>query len=158
MSEIRNLHPDPRCLQKRSIWGSISISANGEKWRYELSGGSSNGTVFCWNGITNQDMSGKVLYVRVQGAQSLLDNLSIEQANLLTSENGWIAAKVPDDNVGNHTVALHRGPFTLCEVGAYTPEDWEKLYAIYQKGTIAYPWVAGPRAATMAGEKGPWEL
>ncbi len=23
---------------------------------------------------------------------------------------------------------------------------------------IAYPWVAGPRDATMAGEIGPWEL
>lgn len=55
-------------------------------------------------------------------------------------------------------LGLANGPFTLCEVGVYTPDDWAKLYDAYQKGDITYPWVAGPRNATMAGEKGPWEL
>ena len=157
MSEVRNLHPDPRCLKKRGTWEGSS-SANGEKWRYELSAGSNNGTVFCWAGLTNQYLSGKVLYARVQATQSLLNNLSIEQAGLLIRENGWVAARVGDDNTGNHTITLQRGPFSLCEVGVYSPEDWAKLYAAYQAGDIPYPWVAGPRNATMAGEIGPWEL
>ena len=57
-----------------------------------------------------------------------------------------------------HTLSLAPGAFTLCEVGVYSLEDWEKLYDAYQQGAIAYPWVAGPRDATMAGEKGPWGL
>ena len=98
MSEVRNLHPDPKCLKARGTWEGSS------------------------------------------------------------SANGWVAAKVTDDNAGNHTITMQRGQFTLCEVGCYTPDDWEKLYAAYQQGVIEYPWVAGPRDVIMAGEKGPWEL
>lgn len=67
MREIRNLHPDPRCLKKRSTWEGTS-SANGEKWRYELKAGSNNGTVSCWSNLTSQAMSGKVLYARITSA------------------------------------------------------------------------------------------
>lgn len=154
---VQNLHPDPRCLRERGAWNGVS-AADGEKWRYELSAGSNNGSVFCWANLTNKYLRGKVLYARVQATQSLLNNLSIEQAGLLIRENGWVAARVGDDNTGNHTITLQRGPFSLCEVGVYSPEDWAKLYDAYQRGDIAYPWVAGPRNATMAGEIGPWEL
>ena len=60
--------------------------------------------------------------------------------------------------MANRTIAVTHGSYTLCEVGVYTLEDWAKLYDAYQRGDIAYPWVAGPRNATAAGEKGPWEL
>lgn len=33
-----------------------------------------------------------------------------------------------------------------------------EIYDAYRSGEIAYQWVAGPRDATMTGEKGPWEL
>lgn len=158
MTEIRNLHPDPRCLKVRTTWSGAS-RANGEKWWYELNAGSSKGSVFAWNGLTNQFMAGKVLYARVTSSkQAVLDGLDIESASLLVRRNGWVAARVADGLVHNHSIWLDNGPFVLQEIGCYTPDDWESLYALYQKGAITYPWVAGPRNATAAGEKGPWEL
>lgn len=63
MREIRNLHPDPRCLKERGTLNGSSRTG-GEKWRYELSAGSNNGSVFCWANLTNQYLRGKVLYAR----------------------------------------------------------------------------------------------
>ena len=157
MNEIRNLHPDPRCLQKRSTWNG-GVTANGEKWRYELSADSSSGSVFVWNGLTNQFVAGKVLYARVTSSkQAVLDGMDIESASLLVRRDGWVAARVADGLDSNHTIWLTNGPFVLQEVGCYTPDDWESLYALYQAGTIQFPWVAGPRDA-QAGQAGPWEL
>ena len=102
---------------------------------------------------------GRVLYVRISDAdETVLNGLGIEQASTIVKRDGWIAARVGDTNTYNHTLSLELGAFTLCEIGVYTPDDWESLYALYQKGAITYPWVAGPRNATAAGEKGPWEL
>ena len=158
MREIRNLHPDPRCLKERITWNGSS-RANAEKWRYELNAGSNNGTVSCWSDLTGQAMRGKVLYARViSGTQAVLDNLSVENASTIVRRDGWIAARVHDNNTGSHSLSLIRGPFVLEQVGVYTPEDWESLYALYQACTIQLPWMAGPRNATAAGEKGPWEL
>lgn len=103
-------------------------------------------------------MSGKVLYARItSGTQAVIDNLSVENASTIVRRNGWIAARVPDNNTGAHSLSLVRGPFVLQEVGCYTPDDWESLYALYQAGTIQLPWVAGPRD-TQVGQTGPWEL
>ena len=158
MSEIRNLHPDPRRLKSRPAWNGV-LAADGEKWRYELNAGSNNGTVACWSKLTGQYMSGKVLYARITSAtQAVIDNLSVENASTIVRRDGWIAARVADDNTSSHSLSLISGPLVLQEVGCYTPDDWESLYALYQKGAITYPWVAGPRNATMAGEIGPWEL
>lgn len=158
MSEIRNLHPDPRCLKVRTTWNGVS-RANGEKWQYELSADSSSGSVIAWDGLTNQFLAGKVLYARVTSSkQAVLDRMDIESASLLVRRNGWVAARVADGLVSNHAIWLNNGPFVLQEVGCYSPEDWELLYALYQSGAIQVPWVAGPRDATMAGQIGPWEL
>ena len=108
--------------------------------------------------MTNAQMRGMVLYARITSAtQAVIDNLDIEQASTIVRRNGWMAARVGDDNTGNHTLYLMRGPFVLQEVGCYSPEDWEQLYALYQRGDIQFPWVAGPRDA-QAGQVGPWEL
>lgn len=160
MSEIetvQNLHPEPRCLKKRGTWNGSS-SANGERWRYELRADSSRGSVFAWDGLTNQFLAGKVLYARVTSSkQAVLDGMGIEAASLLVRRNGWVAARVADGLVGNHAIWLRNGPFVLQEVGCYSPEDWERLYALYQNGDITHPWLAGPRDA-QAGQTGPWEL
>ncbi len=158
MSEIRNLHPDPRCLKERGTWNGGS-RANGEKWRYELKAGSNNGTVSCWTNLTGQAMRGKVLYARIASdINTVFRKLAVENANTIVRRDDWIAARVHDDNTGTHSLSLISGPFVLNEVGCYTPDDWEQLYALYQAGTIRFPWVAGPRNATAAGEKGPWGL
>lgn len=155
MSEPRNLHPDPRCLKIRNIWRSTSTII-GEKRRYALADGAPTGSVFAWAPLTNDQLAGNVLYARVNAAQDVLDRLNVEGAPIVAKQGEWIAASSPAAT--NRTIAVTNGPFTLCEVGVYTPEDWEKLYAAYQAGDIPYPWCAGPRNATMAGEKGPWEL
>ena len=78
MSEIRNLHPDPRCLQQRSVW-KTSARANAEKWRYELAAGETVGGVSCWSPLANSSLCGHVLYVRItSGQQAVFDNLKIE--------------------------------------------------------------------------------
>lgn len=152
---VQNLHPDPRCLKIRNMWRSTSTII-GEKRRYALADGAPTGSVFAWAPFTNDQLAGNVLYARITAAQDVLDKLSVEGAPVVAKQGEWIAAR--STAVANRTIAVTHGPYTLCEVGVYTPDDWEKLYDAYQRGDIAYPWVAGPRDATMAGERGPWEL
>lgn len=152
---VQNLHPDPRCLRVRNMWRATSAII-GEKRRYTLADGAPTGSVFAWAPLTNEQLAGNILYARINATQDVLDKLGVEGAPVVAKQGEWIAASSPTPR--NRTIAVTNGPFTLCEVGVYTPEDWEKLYAAYQAGDIAYPWVAGPRNATMAGEKGPWEL
>lgn len=155
MTESMNLHPDPRCLTVRGAWHGTWVM-QGEKRRYSLADdGSTRGSCFAWEPVTNAQMAGHVLYARVSDASdAVLNGLGIEGATLIVKQGGWIACRVPDGSTGNHTLPLGNGAFTLCEVGVYTPEDWERLYAAYQRGDILYPWVAGPRNGT----RGPWEL
>lgn len=158
IESARNLHPEPRCMQARGMWNAERTS-DGEKYRYMLADGETNGGVYAWKPITNESLAGKILYARVTNTSTAtLEALEIGGATRIAAADGWIASRVAAAPVTNHSVWLRGGPLTLSEVGVYTPEDWEKLYDAYQRGTIAYPWVAGPRDATMAGEKGPWEL
>ena len=100
-----------------------------------------------------------MLFARISSdKQSVFDNLTVEYGATLVKQDEWIAASIPDNVSGNVMIRTTNGPFVLEQVGVYTPEDWESLYALYQAGTIQFPWVAGPRNATAAGEKGPWEL
>ena len=155
MSEPRNLHPDPRCLRVRNMWRATSTIV-GEKHQYTLADGAPTGSVFAWMPLTNEQLAGNVLYARINAAQDVLDKLSVEGAPIVAKQGEWIAVSSPV--VANRTIAVTHGPYTLCEVGVYTPEDWERLYAAYEAGRIQFPWVAGPRDATMAGQIGPWEL
>lgn len=155
MSEPRNLHPDPRCLRVRNMWRATSTIVE-EKRQYTLADGAPTGSVFAWTPLTNEQLAGNILYARINATQDVLGKLGVEGAPVVAKQGEWIAASSPAAT--NRTIAVTNGPFTLCEVGVYTPEDWEKLYAAYQAGDIPYPWCAGPRNATMAGEKGPWEL
>ena len=158
MSEMRNLHPDPRCLKQRPLW-KTSAQATGEKWRYELAAGETVGGVSCWSPLTTTSLCGHVLFARIRSDQpAVFDNLTVEYGATLVKQGEWIAARIPDNVSGKVMIRTTNGPFTLQEVGVYSPEDWESLYALYQKGAITYPWVAGPRDATMAGQIGPWEL
>lgn len=158
MREIRNLHPDPRCTRIRETWRATGMRA-GEKYRYELADGEPFGSVHCWHPMARSDMAGKVLYARItSNVPAVIDNLFIERASTIATADTWIAARVADnDTTNNHTINVTAGPYVLQEVGVYTPEDWEQLYSLYQKGDITYPWVAGPRDA-QAGQVGLWEL
>lgn len=153
----RNLHPDPRCLKQRPLW-KTSAQANGEKWRYELAAGETVGGVSCWSPLTTTSLCGHVLFARIRSGQpAVFDNLKIEYGATIAKRGEWIAARIPDNVTGSIMIRTTYGPFVLEQVGVYTPEDWESLYALYQRGDITYPWVAGPRDAA-SGERGPWEL
>lgn len=154
----RNLHPDPRCLKQRPLWNT-SAQANAEKWRYELAAGETVGGVSCWSPLTTTSLCGHILFARIRsGRPAVFDNLKIDYGVTIAKQGEWIAARIPDNADGSIMIRTTHGPFVLEQVGVYSPEDWDKLYAIYQKGAITYPWVAGPCNATMAGEIGPWEL
>ena len=157
MREIRNLHPDPRCLKARGTWRA-TVQQAGEKHRYTLADGQSVGAVGAWGPLSNTQLAGMVLYARFADmSQDAFENLGIEGSTLIVRGDDWYAV-ASGSTASNRTISVAQGPFTLCEVGVYSLEDWEKLYDAYQKGAITYPWVAGPRNATTAGEKGPWEL
>lgn len=156
--EAYNLHPDPRCLKQRPLW-KTSVQADAEKWRYELAAGETVGGVLCWSPLTTTSLCGHVLFARIRSdTQAVFDNLKIEYGSTIAKQGEWIAASIPDNANGSIMIRTTHGPFVLEQVGCYTPDDWEKLYDAYQKGAITYPWVAGPRDATAAGEKGPWKL
>lgn len=158
MSEITNLHVNPRCGSPRDMVEATS-SPNGQKIRYEKLATATAAAVYCWSPLTNAQLQGKVLYARIQSStQAVSTNLAISNATTLTRDTWWIAAQVADDDTNDHTISLMHGPFVLNEVAVYEPSDWDRVYAAYQRGIIDYPWFAGPRNATMAGEIGPWEL
>lgn len=154
--ESINKQPDPRCTRLRNTWNAVG-TASGSKYRYKLIEGATLGSVFCWSPLSNTEMQGKVLFARVTGTQFVIDRLGVEAATIIAKADTWIAARVADDNTSNHAIWLNNGPFVLEEVGVYTPDDWEHLYALYQAGKISIPWVAGPRDA-QAGQVGPWAL
>ncbi len=156
--EAYNLHPDPRCLKQRPLW-KTSVQANAEKWRYELAAGETVGGVPCWSPLATTSLCGHILFARIRSdTQAVFDNLKIEYGSTIVKQGEWIAARITDNANGSIMIRTTHGPFVLEQVGVYTPDDWEKLYDAYQQGDIEYPWAAGPRNATMAGEKGPWEL
>ena len=157
--EAHNLHPDPRCLKQRPIW-KTSAQATAGKRRYELAAGETAGGVSCWSPLTTTSLCGHILFARIRSGQpAVFDNLKIEYGTTIAKQGEWIAARIPDNtNNGNIMIRTTNGAFVLEQVGVYTPDDWEKLYDTYQQGVIEYPWVAGPRDATAAGERGPWGL
>lgn len=154
--ESINQHPDPRCTRARQEW-MASISAVGDKWQYTANY-ADKGAVMCWHPFSNADLSGKVLYARITSdVQAAIDQLAVEHATTIAKADTWIAARVADGNMGNHSINLVPGTIVLQEVGVYTPDDWEHLYALWQAGRISIPWCAGPRNAA-AGVLGPWEV
>lgn len=156
--EAYNLHPDPRCLKQRPLW-KTSVQANAEKWRYELAAGETVGGVSCWSPLATTSLCGHILFARIRsGRPAVFDNLKIEYGTTIAKQGEWIAARITDNANGSIIIRTTNGPFVLEQVGVYTPDDWGKLYDAYQQGVIEYPWVAGPRDATMPGMLGPWEL
>ncbi len=146
--EVTNLHPEPHARKKCGCWKGVATE-NGDNWRYELAASASNGTAFAWQGMTNTELAGKVLYARViSDNPNVLDRLTVENGKLLVRRDGWVAARVADGNNSSHTLPLVYGPFVLIERGVYTPADWERLCDMVQDGTLKYPelqrpWFAG---------------
>ena len=154
--EVTNLHPDPHARKKCGCWEGVATE-NGDNWRYELAASASNGTAFAWQGMTNTELAGKVLYARViSDNPNVLDRLTVENGTLLVRRDGWVAARIADTNNSSHTLPLVYGPFVLMERGVYTPADWERLYGMVQDGTLKYPelqrpWFAGDTFPTTGG-------
>lgn len=110
---VQNLHPDPRCLRERGTWNA-AMQQVGEKYRYELTDGKPAGSVACWTPLSKQDFSGKILYARItSGIHTVFDNLSIEFATTIAKEGTWIAARVGDNDIRNHSIFVTSGPFML---------------------------------------------
>lgn len=146
-NRIRNLHTDPLAHNPCSIWRA-AYQKVGSQYRYELAEGAPSGSVFCWTPMSNTQLRGKVLYVRVTTAVSaVLQRLGAENATTIARGGEWIAARVPDDNTSNHTVGVTPGPFVLQERAVYTPEDWEHVYRLYQEGKLVRPFWETPAAA-----------
>lgn len=139
---VRNLQPDPHCLMRRGGWNCSPSPDNG-KYRYEANSGVTGASVSAWQPLSNQYMAGKVLYARITAGQAVLDRLDVEKATTIARHDDWIAARVNDSTVGNHSIWLMRGPVTLEEVGCYSPEDWETTYDAYLHGRLMRPWFAG---------------
>ena len=79
----------------------------------------------------------------LDGVQAVVDNLAVENATTIACQDKWIAARVADDNTANHALPLKYGPLVLDEVAVYTPEDWDTVYGLYQRGALLRPWFAG---------------
>ena len=138
---IRNLAvTDPACTETRGTWCG-SHSSDGAKWKYTLEEGQPNGTLFAWKGITNQ-AADHVLYARVTSDTThVFDVITIENCRLIARENGWVAGIPTNDKA--HTLPLTYGALTLQEVAMYTPEDWDKILAMYTAGILPSPWIDG---------------
>ncbi len=146
-SYIRNLHTDPSAHNPCSIWRA-AYQKVGSQYRYELAEGAPSGSVFCWSPMNSTQLQGMVLYVRVtSGVSAVLQQLSVENATTIARGGEWVAARVPDDNTGNHAVGVTVGPFVLQERAVYTPEDWEHVYRLYQKNKLVRPFWATPASA-----------
>ncbi|PKV05704.1 hypothetical protein CQR51_0948, partial [Bifidobacterium pseudolongum subsp. globosum] len=132
---------DPGCTETRGTWCG-SHSADGAKWKYMLEEGQSNGTLFAWKGITSQQAADHVLYARVTSESAhVLDVITIENCRLIAREHGWVAGIPTNDN--SHTLPLVYGALTLQEVAMYTPDDWDKILAMYTAGILPSPWIDG---------------
>ena len=94
MNEIRNLHPDPRCLRVRNMWRATSTIVE-EKRQYTLADGAPTGSVFAWTPLTNEQLAGNILYARINATQDVLGKLGVEGAPVVAKQGEWIAASSP---------------------------------------------------------------
>lgn len=144
---IMNRHKDPHAFAKCATWhGSIQQASDNQHWMYTAD---NYGSVYCWDPYGSNQLVGKVLYARVASTatQSIIA-AGMENATTIACGDDWIAARVADNNMGNHTLWLRYGPFTLLERAIYTPEDWEHVYSQYQQGELSSPYWGVPATAT----------
>lgn len=145
--EIRNLDPDPHGFKGRYQWGGQTVrSADGRHWSYIGKGNSYMGS--CTQSVAAAAPVGHVIVLIAQTVDTAFANAKIWQADeLLAVQNGDIyvkAARITE------TGRIHELTISACTTGVtilgsalYTPEDWEQVYDLYQRGAMLYPWFAG---------------
>lgn len=157
MTEIQNLEPDPAATKKRNQWrmtyadGWYTAAETGDT---QLSLTSAERQIPVGDiqaALLELDTPAK-LVGREPGWSTLLLSQVIGTRYLLVASTIW-----GNNNVHWISCSGLTCPVRIRASAWYTPGDWEHLYALYQKGAIRYPWMAGPRGA-QAGQVGLWEL
>ena len=153
MVEMRNLLPDPRATKQFGSWRCTVSGPTDGHYTYTPNDGGVGAITIRGANPNN----GLVLFAHVQC--TALNRIIFESNVQMWYGTDWCAGRIKDNPEGNTNLYLNSGsgPVTLLHAGVYTPDDWEHLYALYQKSEIRYPWMAGPRDAA-ANVPGPWEL
>ena len=62
---------------------------------------------------------------------------------VISDRMGWVAGRISD--LGNNELWIENecGWVTLEGCAAYSPEDWEHVRALCDKGKLTYPWFSG---------------
>lgn len=146
LTEVTNLDPDPNALKGRYNWGaSIVRSADGRHWSYIGKGNSYMGS--CTQSVAAAAPVGHVIVLIAQTVDTAFAPAKISAADGLLNEQAgdtYIkAARIT-------ATGLHDVPISKCTTGVtilgsalYTPDDWEQVLSLYQRGALQYPWFAG---------------
>ena len=151
MREIRNLETDPNALRGRYQWGCQTVrSEDGRHYTYIGKGNSYMGS--CTSSIMTTAPVGHVIVLIARTPDTVFATADIWRTDkLLSTQDGDIYIKA---GRVNETGKNHELPISQCTTGVtilgsalYTPEDWEQVYDLYQKGALQYPWFAGDTIA-----------
>ncbi len=156
-TETQNLEPDPAATKRRNMWrmtyadGWYTAAETGDT-QLSLTSAEQRIPVGDIQAALLELDTPETLVGREPGWSTLLLSQVIGTRYLLVASTIWSTGNVHWIDCKGLTC-----PVRIRASAWYTPDGWEHLYALYQKGEIRYPWMAGPRDAA-ANVPGPWEL
>lgn len=151
--EIHNLDTDPNAIELRYKWGCAAMTQDTEG-RYVYTG-----TGNSYMGTCSNPQAVQVGHVIVLIARTATPTFASDQIwrtdKLLSTQDGDIHIKA---GRVTETGRLHEINISQCATGVtilgsavYTPEDWEHVYTLYQRGVNPYPWFDGDSYLTGGG-------
>lgn len=145
-SEIRNLDIDPNAFKSRYQWGAIlSKAEDGRHWKYVGKGNSYMGS--CSLAVALEAPVGHVIVLVTQTPDTAFATADIWGADTLLNEQDgdtYIkAARVTETGRHELTISACTTGVTILGSALYSPDDWEQVHGLYQRGVLQYPWFAG---------------
>lgn len=143
---IRNLETDPHALRGRYQWGGKTVKREDGHYMYVGMGNSYMGS--CTQNLAMSAPVGHVIALIAQTDDSSFAKSQIWYADeLLAMQDGDVyikAARIKEPNrIHEMTISQCSSGVIILGTALYTPEDWEHLYTLYQRGALPYPWFAG---------------
>ncbi|PAU67229.1 hypothetical protein [Bifidobacterium criceti] len=151
--EIHNLDTDPNAVKLRYKWGCAAMTQDTEgRYVYTGKGNSYMGT--CSNPQAVQ--VGHVIVLIARTDNPNFANSNIWYANVLLNEQDgdtYIKASKVTETGRNHeiTISTCTNGVTLLGSAIYSPEDWEQVLSLYQRGALEYQWFDGDSYLTGGG-------
>ena len=154
--EMLNLCATPNGTQRSSYgWNVDSRQEESGKWSYMArENNNGKGTFTFKMGVTKLNVGDVLVCIYSCDNPALLTaprgpslprikDTDTTEGAVISQRMGWVAGRISAP--GNNELWIERdcGWVTLEGVAAFSPEDWEHVYDLYQRGELTRPWFDG---------------